>query len=141
VPVDRDHPAQAVALMVDPVARPRPSAPAAARSPWPACCRRRRALASCCAFGVPPVKPPPGRGRRHRDRHTAAVPDHDVYDRAGALPADQLGRQLVGEPRGACCTAVAPGRPGHRAGQVQPLRGPGDADVGQPALLLQLRCP
>ena len=77
-----------------------------------------------------------GRARPPRDagtaeRGTAAAP-------AGRRLLDQLGGDLVEEPRrrvvlGAPCSMR------HQASrQVQPLAGPGDADVGEAALLLEL---
>src|SRR5690349_15516417 len=77
-----------------------------------------------CRVHVAPAGQPLGRGRRGG----SGVPP----------PLDQLGGHLGQEPGLLVVRGPAEPGPGHRAGQVQPLLGPGDAHVGEPALLLEL---
>ena len=80
----------------------------------------------------------PGPRREGRDgRALVATPDRRGA-RELALPVDELGGDLVEEPRRRVVLRCAPSGPDRRAGQVEPLAGPGDADVGEAALLLEL---
>ena len=55
----------------------------------------------------------------------------------GSPPVDQLARNLVEEPAWRIVLRRPPRRPGDRAGDVEPLASPGDADVREPPLLRQ----
>src|SRR5690606_2066155 len=58
-----------------------------------------------------------------------------------AVPLDvvhELGRDLVEEPAGRVVLRAAEQRAAPGVGEVEPATGPGDADVREPALLLEL---
>src|SRR5205085_130516 len=57
----------------------------------------------------------------------------------GALPVDEVDRELVDEPGRRVVRRRSPGRAHDRPGDVEPLAGTGQPDVGKPALFLQLR--
>ena len=61
-----------------------------------------------------------------------------THRRLGPLPVHERGRDLVEEPRGGVRAQLAPDAADGRPAEVEPLTGPGDADVGEPPLLLQL---
>ncbi len=115
-PVGGDHGAQAVLVVVDPVADVEADG------------GRERAL------GHAPVAAVGGRG---------APPEAEAADRGralglGAPPVDQLGGDLVEEPGRRVGVGLPERRPDHRPGQVQPLLRARDADVREPPLLGQL---
>ena len=79
----------------------------------------------------------PGTGRQRRDGGTvgAAGP---AERRAEALPVEQVAGDLVEEARRRVVLRCTPRGADGRAREVEPLAGPGDADVGEAALLLEL---
>ena len=101
----------------------------AARWRWP----RRR-----CARGRrrPPTPRPPS--SRPAGRRLAAVGRPARQPPALADVLDQLLGDLVEEPRRRVVLRGAEQHAAPRVAHVQPLAGPGDADVGEPPLLLQL---
>ena len=98
------------------------------------------AVAAGCATSPP-------RRRSHRTRSSSRSPRSPTRSpsrRRGATP-DGCPRPTARAPRGsrrgsgsAGCTACRRRACGPGVGEVEPLAGPGDADVGEPALLLQL---
>ena len=77
----------------------------------------------------------PGRRRASRRRGRGAP---TASGGLGASPVDEVDRQLVEEARAGVVRRGPPGGADDGARDVEPLAGPGDADVGQAALLLEL---
>ena len=97
----------------------------AGRSPAGTRRARRRGPASRTGSSAAPRTRGRGRGRARRAA-AELRPDH------------QLGRDLEQEPRRHRCLAHPPGRAAPGVRQVEPPLRPGDADVGEPPLLLEL---
>src|SRR5690606_22514794 len=102
---------------------------------------RERAAADPAAGGAalpahPPRQRTGGPGTRRRARYAALHASGTARARparAAARPRTQSVQETAGPP-----VRAAPGGPGQRPGQVETLAGSGDADVEQPALLLDL---
>ena len=91
---------------------------------------------SCPRRPRPGPGPPPS-GRRRKRAEPSRVGSGRLQ-RRGPHVADELGRDLGQEAAGDGVAGRAPQGPAPGVGDVEMAPGPGDAHVGQPALLLQL---
>src|SRR5690606_21788109 len=110
---------------------PQALGPAALRPPG-----LERPLDDAVAAGRHPQRPVAGAGGRPPP---AAVPAAPAAGPAVPLDvAHELGRDLVEEPAGRVVLRAAEQRAAPGVGEVEAAPGPGDAHVGEPALLLEL---